>query len=785
MTTHTSDGGLPSNYHFYGDPGQLRDDLAEVIALLPVFVGLAAPDGRMLFLNGVGSKMLGLDAASVRTKRLADLCPPEAVEKLEKEAKPAALARGHWRGEIAFRHVAGHDVPTRQVIMAHRTPAGELRHFSIIAADITEIKKADEALRSSEAMLAAAQKAARFGSWEMDLIDRQNPGGNPVRWSDEMFRLLGHEPGAVRSNLEAMQRVVHPDDRAGLTRVIEQALQSGQTGTVEHRVLVPAVSQRYYRHQVTVVPGSAANQPGKLIGTLHDITASRLAADLLQEQATLLQQAHDAIIEHDMEGRISAWNKGAENIYGWPSADALGKNFYELVHFKDDLALHAYRQQLLSKGDSSGELQRLRQDGKEITVENRSTVIRDGSGHPRRVLVIDIDVTEKKRLAAHFLRAQRMESIGTLAGGIAHDLNNILSPILMVAGLLRQKNLDAEIQPLLDTLETSAQRGAAVVKQVLTFARGMEAGRLSHLNPKHLIREILSLIERTFPKSIQTEFRVDEKLWPIMGEATQLHQVLLNLSVNARDAMPNGGRLLIEAENVLLDTNYQLINPEAKPGPYVVLRVTDSGTGIPPDIRDKIFEPFFTTKEVGQGTGLGLTTVLTIVKGHKGFVHVYSEPRKGTTFKVYLPAQPEGRVEVAPISELRLPRGAGELVLIVDDEEIVRATAKMVLERNGYRVIEAHDGAEAVALYAQHQANIAVVLTDITMPIMDGIAVMHAIRRINPDARIIGASGLGSNSKLASLTGAGLTHFIPKPFTAEALLQILQKVLAPAKPAKE
>jgi PAS domain S-box-containing protein len=397
-------------------------------------------------------------------------------------------------------------------------------------------------------------------------------------------------------------------------------------------------------------------------------------------------------------------------------------------------------------------------------------------GQPAAQVIVR-DITERKKLENQLLRMQRMESIGTLAGGIAHDLNNVLAPLMFAIDLLRDKITDAEGQKLLQMLETNVQRAASLVKQVLTFGRGIQGERVP-VSPIHLVREIGKMIHETFPKSITFESHAAPDLWTVTGDATQLHQVLLNLCVNARDAMPHGGKLSIELANVVLDENYTGMNLEAKPGPYVAIKVADTGTGIPQEIQDKIFDPFFTTKELGKGTGLGLSTVLGIVKSHDGFVHCYSEVGKGSTFKAYFPANATpAAAENAAVAQTGLPRGHDELVLVVDDEEPIRKVVQSILERFGYRVLLAANGAEALALYARHRAEIALVITDMMMPVMDGPATIVALMAMNPQVKIIGSSGQASNGGVAKAVNAGVKHFVPKPYSAEAMLRALHEVL--------
>jgi PAS domain S-box-containing protein len=510
----------------------------------------------------------------------------------------------------------------------------------------------------------------------------------------------------------------------------------------------------------------------------RDITARKQAEEKLREQAALLDQAQDAILVRDLAHQITYWNKGAERLYGWSAAEAIGRTVTDLI-CPDAASFEKAWGVLLERNEWSGEIGKVHRSGRNLVVASRWTLVRDAAGQPWTVLVIDTDITEKKRLEAKFLRAQRLESIGTLAGGIAHDLNNALAPILIAVELFRLDETNPDRLSLLNNIEKSAQHGAALVRQVLSFARGME-GTFAEVNLRHLTRDLQDIIRDTFPKNIAFRLELARDLWPVIADATQLNQVLMNLVVNARDAMPDGGNLTLSLRNVILDESYVSMNPEANPGDYVRIDVTDSGEGIPPAIRDRIFEPFFTTKEVGKGTGLGLATVLSIVKGHGGFIDLYSEVGRGTRFSVFLPTGGSPRsVPGRAADQSPLPRGHGELVLVVDDHESVRNVARQTLERFGYRVLLAANGAEAVARYAQHRTDVAVVLTDIAMPVMDGNATIVALQAMDPAVRIIASSGLAREGNPAKVMSAAGLHFMPKPYTTEALLRVLAEVLAP------
>jgi CheY-like chemotaxis protein len=369
-----------------------------------------------------------------------------------------------------------------------------------------------------------------------------------------------------------------------------------------------------------------------------------------------------------------------------------------------------------------------------------------------------------------------MESIGTLAGGIAHDLNNVLSPILTAVELLQMRLTDESSQRLLNILHTNAVRGGEMIKQALSFARGVEGERIP-LQPTHLIKEIVKILADAMPKNIDITFSIATDLSSVSGDATQLHQVLMNLCVNARDAMPQGGKLRIEAENVEIDEHYARMNVDAKPGEYVSIGVIDTGFGIPEQNLTKIFDPFFTTKGQGQGTGLGLSTVAGIVRSHGGFVSVYSEIGRGARFKVYLPAIESAHAAPAQSPRRDLPVGNGELILVVDDENAIREVAKETLNAFGYRVIIAGDGAEAMAVFAMRKDEVKVVITDMMMPYMDGPATIRALRRLDPKVKIIATSGLKAEDKIADAAQLGVKTFLPKPYTAEKLLKTVAAVL--------
>ena len=526
------------------------------------------------------------------------------------------------------------------------------------------------------------------------------------------------------------------------------------------------------------------DRPARLIAAIRRALGEareherRQAAELrLREQAELLDKAQDAIYVRDLDDRVVYWNRSAERVFGYTAAEALGRHSAELeFRGRDPAPYFDAKRVVFEQGDWTGDMRVSGKAGQDLDIVARWTLVRDELGAPKHILCIDTDVTEQRRLEKQYLRAQRLESLGALIGGIAHDLNNALAPILMSGELLRQNATDAATRRILDILIGSAQHGADLVKQVLTFARGAEGGR-TELQPRTTIRDVARLLGETLPRSIAVEVRVADDLRVIRADATQLHQVLVNLCVNARDAMPDGGRLTLHAENVEVDEALARDSPGARPGSYVMITVADTGTGIPPEIRDRIFDPFFTTKEPGRGTGLGLATVLGIVKSHQGFLQIHTELGRGTEFKIYLPAIAAAAAAPARPAGSAMPFGQGEMILVIVDEESVRAVVRSLLEACGYRTTIVADGHSGLDIFRRQGREIAAVATDLMMPGMQGGEVITALRAINPDVRIVAMSGLLEGEQPGLRAEPGRLALLRKPMTAEELLRAVKSVL--------
>ncbi len=543
-------------------------------------------------------------------------------------------------------------------------------------------------------------------------------------------------------------------------------------GALEADVLA-SVNERHQRNELTAAVASFFIA---LVGVAAVVMLGRQqrANQRLSEQASLLDKAQDAIFVTRLDGRVTYWNKSAERLYGWTLTEAQGMPVTELLYSSggSDEANKAY-DTVGRLGEWTGELRPVNKHGRPVIVESRLTLVRDQQGRAQSVLSITTDVSERRQMEQQFYRAQRLESIGTLAGGIAHDLNNVLTPIMMAIELLQDSVTAPRDREVLATIGASASRGAEMVRQVLSYARGLE-GRRVEIDAAALVADIERIARDTLPKTIDIRTSVEPHLPRLLGDPTQFHQVLLNLCVNARDAMPEGGQLTISAQSVRLEG---AASGDLRPGPYVKIEVQDSGTGIPFEIADKIFDPFFTTKEPGKGTGLGLSTSLTIVKSHGGQLRATSEPGRGSRFAIYLPAG--SGADGASLIGIATPqaKGSGQTVLVVDDEAAIRMIAQRTLEASGYRVLLASDGAEAVATFRANHRSIAAVMLDMTMPVMAGVPTIEAMSRIDGSVPIVAVSGVSANEQPARAASAQVKTFLPKPFTSDTLLKALQQAL--------
>lgn len=661
-----------------------------------------------------------------------------------------------WDLELEMNTRDGRHLIVRSIGEALRDDMGRVIRLQGAFQDVTEMRRAqkerrDLALRLQQTLESISDAVLMFDpQWRVVYL---NPTGERIlrrRREDLHGKVVWEEfPEAVDSAFKReYERAVHENRR------------------VEFVEYFPPLETWF---DVTAYP----TEDG-LVVYFRDITSRRETDRQLAQQATMLDKAQDAILVRDLDDRILFWNRSAERLYGWSAEEAIGKNVHDLINDRSPEFLVA-KQELLQRGEWTGTLRQVARDGRRVITECRWSLVRNDAGEPESVLAINTDVTERRNLEQQFLRAQRLESIGTLAGGIAHDLNNVLSPVMMSLDLLRDL-AGPQGQELVESLRQSVGRGADLVRQVLTFARGLD-GRRERVDLRRVVREIETVVRDTFPKRIELTLTMPEKTACVMGDATQLHQVLMNLVLNARDAMPGGGRLHIDVDRAEL-TGPRAARLRLAPGHYVRVAVADDGEGVSPEHQEIIFEPFFTTKDVGQGTGLGLSTVQTIVRGHDGAIELQSAVGKGSVFTCWFPLCAEDVEQpAAPPPARALPRGDGQCVLIVDDEPSIRSVAERILARNGYTVYTAANGREGLETFRAHRDEIAAVLTDVAMPVMDGPEFIAALRSDGVDVPVIVASGYVTDDGATRLLEASTEFFVSKPFTAETLLTTLRGVL--------
>ncbi|HWA28847.1 MAG TPA: ATP-binding protein [Lacunisphaera sp.] len=612
--------------------------------------------------------------------------------------------------------------------------------------EVMEVRDATQDPRFADSPLVTAGEQIRFYA------------GAPLISPD------GHALGAL-CVMDRRARSLSPEQAAAL-----QALSRRVVAQLELRLQARQLAASQDEMRRLLADGEKSRRA--LLSVLED---EKLATRNLRESEERFRAMAENIEEvfwmRDVEQNgIIYISPGYELIWGRPCAELYASvNFWvESIHEGDrDRVLHAATTKQAT-GDYDETYRIVRPDRSIRWVRDRAFPVKEADGRLRRVVGVAEDVTERKKLEEQFLHAQRMEAVGTLAGGIAHDLNNILAPVLMAAGLLRDRLPDPHDQAMLKMVETSAQRGADIIRQLLTFSRGIEGARVA-VQLRHLIKDMVHIMRETFPRDITIDQEVPANLWSVTADPTQLHQVLMNLCVNARDAMANGGRLRIRAQNALRPAPGGNSDPAGQPEPVVTVSVTDTGTGIPPEAMDRIFDPFFTTKEVGKGTGLGLSTVMGIIKSHGGTITVASEVGKGTTFTMTLPAVRTA----APQNEIT-PRtvtgGQGELILVVDDEENVREAIQSALEAHNYRVLLAANGREAVQRFLEHQDGIQLVLTDVMMPLMGGLELTRSLRTINPRLSIVAMTGQNQETRQAEFEALGVSEILLKPFLPDTLL---------------
>ncbi len=728
---------------------------------------------RFRFANDGALANLGYTLEQIRQLTPLDLKPEFTAESFARIADPLRSGEKVVQVfETVHRRSDGSLYPV-DIHLQYFAHGGDPVFLAVIQ-DITERRQAEAALQAERTLLRTLVDHLPLAVYAKDASGRKTLV-NPVD-----ARNLG-----VASETDALGKTDFdhfPREQAERFRKDDlQVLESGQPILDREEVLTRPDGTTAWLLTSKVPLRDAAGCVTGLVGIGLEITKRRQAEEQLRKLARAVEQSPVSIVITNRAGDIEFVNPKFTQVTGYTLEEVLGVNPRILKSGETSAEEYTRLWETITAGKEwRGEFHNKRKDGSLFWETVSISPVRDATGAITHFIAVKEDVTEKKLTEAKFLRVQRVESIGSLASGIAHDLNNILTPIIMCAPLLQLEETAEGRRELAHTVEASANRAVGIVKQLLSFARGKE-GQKSAVQARHLIRDMAKIARETFPRSIQVEEVCASDLWPVLADATQLHQILLNLCVNARDAMPSGGKLTLRADNVTLDEHFVSMYPEASPGPFVRIQVADTGTGIPDAVRHRIFESFFTTKDEGQGTGLGLATVQGLVKDHKGFVTFTTVPGKGTTFVIHLPGLPEaGALAETLQSREAIPRGRGELVLVVDDEPAICETTCRTLGRHGYAVLHAHDGIEALAQFSTHQPEVRAVVTDFMMPLMDGVTLCRTLRALTPHTPIIissgGLFGKPGGDALRTFEELGIRHILQKPHTAEVLLRTLAEI---------
>jgi PAS domain S-box-containing protein len=738
-------------------------------------------NGFILDVNQMWLEMLGYSREEIVGHWFGDYLDGREAG-LFREKYPQFKLVGESRGvEYEIRRKDGSPV---MVLLSGRvsyTPDGAFQRTHCLLRDITQMRRAEQALNESNRFYQQIIASAKDGIFVCDAslaVCVWNPAmegifGIPAadvlgRHAPEVLGFLG-QCGVFQE----MENIIAGKPSVGLTFLFENGSRSGWISLTNSPLR------------------DASGNIGGVIGLMRDITDQKRAEQNLRKSndhlreseeryRRLIEMSPDAVIIQS-EGKIVFINPAGLKLLGAAqTGDLVGKPMIDLIH-PDSREIAAKRLSQMIGGHAFVPLveqKLLRLDGKAVDVEVMSVTFSYNSVPAIQIMARDI--TARKLLEARYLRDQRIETIGALASGIAHDLNNVLAPIVMTIALLRDKCDDPESLAMISAMETSAHRGAGIIQQLLTFGRGA-SGQKTPIQPRYLIKEIADIARETFPKSIQivTQFRNSD--WLVMGDPTQLHQVLLNLCVNARDAMPKGGKITLSLDLAQVDENDPQFPVSVKSGPHIVISVQDTGKGVPDELREKIFEPFFTTKELGKGTGLGLATCVNLIKRHNGFILLAPSSGTGALFQVYLPANTPVAIPDAKSHAVQLAPANGELVLVVDDEESIRRITRTALERHGYNVVTANDGMDAIAVFKRHQRQIRVVLIDIMMPVMGGLTAMRHLKAIKPDVVILATSGMVPKDLEAELAELKPRAFLPKPFTTWELLDMVGAAIAKPK----
>jgi PAS domain S-box-containing protein len=645
--------------------------------------------------------------------------------------------------------------------------AGQVLRVAGTARDVTERKHARQSLIESEERFRLLSKASTDAIWDWDLAT------NSLWWNEGLEAQFGYRRSEFGPTIDAWRSRVHPDDYAKMGPDIDpNAKYQNDKWSSEYRFRRKDGSYAYVLDRSYVIRDSAG-KPVRIIGGITDITDRKQAEERLAEQAALLDVSQDAIIVQGLDNRILFWNRSAERIYGWTAAETLGRSAEELL-YSSPADFHEAVATATKRGHSSAQFEHHRKDGTKLTVEGSMTVVRGSDGSPRSILAVNTDITERLGMEEQLRQSQRLEAVGQLTGGIAHDFNNLLTVILGSTELLvEQLGEDDKRRGLADNTMAAAQRGAKLTQRLLSFSR-RQALDPKTVNVNQLLAGMESLLRRTLSSNISIELVLSKDLGNAMVDPSQLDNAVLNLCLNARDAMKDGGKLTIETADIDLDGD----DADVAPGRYVMIAVTDTGTGIAPEILTRVFDPFFTTKEVGKGTGLGLSMVYGFVTQSEGQVKICSEPGRGTTVTLYLPGAVGAIAATKEPSESDPAQGGSETILMVEDDKLVRSHVENQLRALGYRVIAAIDGSSALIAF-RADPKVDLLFTDVIMPGgMSGKQLADALRQIKPDLKVLFTSGYAEKAIVHQGRLDPGVRLLSKPYRRAELARMVRQALS-------
>jgi two-component system, cell cycle sensor histidine kinase and response regulator CckA len=656
--------------------------------------------------------------------------------------------------------------------MAKRT--ADLAHaVQKLESEIAVRRKSEEDLKSSEADLATAQRIAHLGSFQETLGNLDTLESNPIRMSDEVFRILGYEPGQIEPTRANVMRAIHPEDRDGVRRAARRAILNREPYNHEYRIVLPDGSERVVHTQWKVLCDQATGEPARLIGTIQDITGRKKAEERFYKAFNA--NPEPISISTISESRYTDVNESFLRVTGYSREEVIGRTSEELGFWGEPQDRERFID-LLRKQGSVRELEiKFRTKSGEVRTAADSAEIIDVAGQ-ECVIAIFRDITEQNSLERQLRQTQKMEAIGQLSGGIAHDFNNLLSVIIGYSEAIEERlSADDSLLKMCQQIRKAGQSAASLTRQLLAFSR-QQVLEAKFLDVNEIVRNMEKMLRRLIGEDIEFSTGLEPALAHIKADQGQIEQVILNLAVNARDAMPHGGRIRIETTNVELDAEYARLHPHQEAGSYVLLTFADTGTGMDVETQAHIFEPFFTTKEIGKGTGLGLSTVYGVIRQSGGHIWVSSELGQGTTFKIYMPqAQPSDRGK-KPSATAASAHHSAETILLVEDSQPVRELTLSMLTESGYNVLPADHPQKAIEVAESYKGPIHLLLTDMVMPGMNGQTLAEKLALIRPDLKVLYTSGYTGFSHSA-LLDADLV-FLPKPFTKHSLLSKLRQVLA-------